>query len=285
MVGLFFGVLTFLFFQNLAIAQNNVQESSQEKESLDLMIVLAVDVSASISGDANQVGDAHGTPYDPVVSVDEYGGFINEYKLQKQGIIDALKDPEVHEYLQSCNPRGVGLTYMEWSGEYNAVEAKQIVGWEKIISKESLLKFADSLARESRAFSNQTDITLALAYAYDLLLDAPFDSYRKIISISGDGEANIQGSSAIDRKSNLFYLMSQGLPTLREKIILEDITINALAIEDPRSESLHFESVKDYFEKEVIGGPDSFVIPLMDIKDYKKVFKQKLMREMCAYVS
>ncbi len=64
-------------------------------EEVDVAVVLATDVSGSVSDGPNE----------------------SEYRLQKDGIALGLRDPELAQILEACNGSGLALTYMEWSGQ------------------------------------------------------------------------------------------------------------------------------------------------------------------------
>jgi Protein of unknown function (DUF1194) len=136
-----------------------------------LALVLAVDVSASVSADS--------------------------YLLQRNGIARAFEDPRLIRAM-SAIPGGIEVLILEWSDpDRNAVT----VGWTRIVDAESATHIAAAIRSTRRSSDGLTAIgpaMLAAAAAFDRL---PEPAERRIIDISGDGIANfgISPKAARDR--------------------------------------------------------------------------------------
>lgn len=129
--------------------------------SVDVALVLAVDVSASMEPE--------------------------EFQLQRSGYVEAIRHADfVRAVLDGANGR-VALTYVEWSGpELQRV----VVPWRLIDGAVGARAFADALARQGILQSQSTSISAALDFGADLLDHAPFAADRRVIDISGDGPNN-----------------------------------------------------------------------------------------------
>jgi hypothetical protein len=127
---------------------------------VDLQLILAVDISASMSFD--------------------------EQKIQRKGYVDALRDPTVIAAITS-GPRGrVAVTYVEWAEfEYTAIQ------WTLLDSRQTAERFAGTLQRLPFHRERGTSISLALYYASALFDRGRFTSDRRTVDVSGDGPNNV----------------------------------------------------------------------------------------------
>ncbi len=129
--------------------------------SVDLQLVLAVDVSGS---------------------VDEEEG-----KLQRMGYVDAFRSPSVLRAIRSGRHKSIAVTYMEWAG----FDSQSIVvNWQRIHDEASAEEFASRLAREPIGVGPYTSISGAIDFALPLFDNNGFTSERRVIDISGDGPNN-----------------------------------------------------------------------------------------------
>jgi hypothetical protein len=125
-----------------------------------LALVLAVDVSASVTADS--------------------------YLLQRDGIARAFANPRLIE-ATSAAPGGIEVLVLEWSDPDKMVVT---VGWTRIGDAPSAVGFAVAVHASRRSSSGVTAIgpaLLAAAAAFDHL---PEPAERRVIDISGDGMAN-----------------------------------------------------------------------------------------------
>ena len=129
--------------------------------SVDLELVLAVDVSGS---------------------VDEEEG-----KLQRMGYVNAFRSPSVLRAIQSGRHKRIAVTYMEWAGfDFQRI----IAGWKQIHDEASAEAFAYLLAQAPVGVGPYTSISGAIEFALPLFENNGFTSERRVIDISGDGPNN-----------------------------------------------------------------------------------------------
>lgn len=174
-----------------------------------------------------------------------------EYRIQAEGMADALLDPLVMEALV----RGrVALMVVQWSGVGDQVVA---MPWRRMASD------ADVSALAAEARSMRRAITLSNTAVGDLVrfaraqfADVP-DCARRVIDISGDGDDNAGTRPEAER----LFAERQG------------ITINALAIE-----SLGL-SITNYYRQRVITR-DGFVMTSRGHSTYAETLKEKIRREV-----
>ena len=135
--------------------------TARAAETVDLLLVLAADVSRS---------------------VDE-----PKFQLQRDGYAAALKDPRVLNAIMSDATRRIAICFIEWSG---AAAQKVILDWTLIDGADAARKFSDALVEAPRPFADRTSISGAIDFSVEQLARAPFQSQRRTIDISGDGTHN-----------------------------------------------------------------------------------------------
>ena len=158
-------------------------------ETVDLQLVLAVDVSRSVDDE--------------------------EFKLQREGYADAFRDPRVLASITSGGNRAIAVTFMEWS---NAHLQRQVVKWTRISDGESAALFAEAILAAPRSFAGWTSISGAIDYALVLFERSPFQSDRMVIDISGDGSNN-SGRPVLEAREDALKLgiTINGLPIVNER--------------------------------------------------------------------
>lgn len=197
---------------------------------VDLILLLAIDCSYSVSR--------------------------TEYNLQTQGLALAFLDPEIVE-AALAGPNGrIALAVMQWSSENSQIPS---IPWRLIDTPEAAVQFSVHLSTMARQTADgATALGDALSQAGAYIQSAPYDAFRRVIDVSGDGRKNT-GSV---------------VTPVRDALVERGITINALAIlnEDPELDA--------YYARDLIGGIGSFVMIANDYKEYGKAIRKKLLREI-----
>lgn len=146
-------------------AQTLVPNTSVPKESIidvDLQLILAVDVSASIDAE--------------------------EGRLQRDGYVKALVDPLVVTAIQAGKHGRIAVAYTEWSGP---LHQRVVADWRIIDGPESAVAFAALLDAAPNQAGQRTSISGAIQHAVAMFHKAKqFRAVRKAIDISGDGPNN-----------------------------------------------------------------------------------------------
>jgi Protein of unknown function (DUF1194) len=198
--------------------------------TVDLVLVLALDVSASVDA--------------------------QEFKLQRQGLVDAFFHPDVVDAIARLPSRRAAVAVIQWAG---ANQQTVSIGWTIVrdaASAEVLSKRLAAMPR--RYFNSKTDIAGLIIFAAREALSAPFTAARRVIDISGDGVDNVQFTTHEER----------------DIAVRAGLTINGLAIanENPMLDA--------YYRHFVIGGPGAFVFRVHDYEDYRRGILLKLIREI-----
>ena len=184
-----------------------------------------------------------------------------ENALQRAGYVAALAHPDIWSAIRSGPLRRIALAYVEWSGP---AHQRTTVPWRLIDSAEAAHGFAGDLAASPFLYTRGTgtSISAALAYASAQFADSPFVAFRRVIDISGDGPNN------------------RGIPvvSVRDAIIADGITVNGLPLMLRPSRTL--DAVDAYYRDCVIGGPGSFVLPVLEGDDLALAIRRKLILEI-----
>ncbi|GIX08619.1 DUF1194 domain-containing protein [Elioraea sp.] len=132
-----------------------------QKTSVDVLLVLAVDVSRSIDEE--------------------------EARLQRQGYVTAMADPRVVAAIRSGTLGAIAVAYVEWgSADYQRL----VIPWTRIDGEASARDWVAALEAAPRVSNNWTSISGAIEFSMRTLDEAPFEGTRRVIDISGDGVNN-----------------------------------------------------------------------------------------------
>jgi hypothetical protein len=144
---------------------------------VDLELVLAVDVSASMDFD--------------------------ELKLQRQGYVAAFRSPELINQIKSM-PLGIAVAYVEW-GDQDTQNV--IVPWTLVRDEAGAEEIAVELETAPLGHAFGTSISGALMFANELFEDNGFTGARKTVDISGDGP-NTAGAPVAQARTRSWTMAS-----------------------------------------------------------------------------
>jgi hypothetical protein len=210
-------------------------------EAVDLLLVLAADVSRSVDGP--------------------------KFQLQREGYAAAITDPRVIEAIRS-GPRGrVAICFVEWSGAGNQ---KVVIDWTVVRDNATAQQFGSQLAEAPRSFADRTSISGAIDFALSQFERAPFEANRHTIDVSGDGTNN-SGRDVMDARDEA---VAKGV-TINGLVILSDrpLSWNAEHTNPPGG-------LDNYYRNHVIGGPGAFVMVAQDFKSFGQAIINKLVAEI-----
>lgn len=160
-----------------------------EAEPVDVLLVLAVDVSRS---------------------VDE-----EEARLQREGYREALSDARVVEAIGRGMIGAVGIAYVEWAGiEYQRL----VLPWTRVATQRDADRWAEALAEAPRSSLSWTSISGAIDFSRRVLAEAPFEGTRRVIDISGDGVNNSGRPTELARDEAVAEgIVINGLPIVNDR--------------------------------------------------------------------
>lgn len=224
-----------------ALALALAQPGARAEDRVDLLLVLAADVSRSV----------------------DYGKF----QLQRDGYAAAMIDPKVLDAIRSGRNGRIAVSFVEWSG---AASQKVVVDWTAVGDAASAAQFAGQVRQAPRSFADRTSISAGIDFAVSLLGRAPFRSERRTIDVSGDGTNN-SGRDVLRARDDA---VRQGI-TINGLVILSETPLPW------NPEHTHpAGGLAEYYRQNVIGGPGAFVITAEDFASFGKAIVNKMIAEI-----
>jgi hypothetical protein len=218
--------------------------SARAAEQVDLLLVLAADVSRSID--------------DP------------KFELERRGYAAALSDPKVMQAISSGPNGRIAIAFVEWAG---ANSQKLLIDWTLVRSAEDTKAFASRLLETPRSFADRTAIGAGIDFARAQFARCPYASDRRVIDVSGDGTNN----SGRDVRSARDEAVSNDVTTINGLVIFSDAPIpyNPEHTNPPGG-------LDNYYRENVIGGTNAFVMVAENFDSFGKSIVAKLIREISA---
>src|SRR6185369_4907600 len=213
----------------VAIAALIIAPLARAAEQVDLLLVLASDVSRSIDQ--------------------------AKFQLQREGYAAAIADKRVLEAITAGRNKRIAVAFVEWSG---VSSQRVLIDWSMIDGPEAAKKFGDQLVELPRSFAERTSIAGGIDFAMALLKRAPYESPRRTIDVSGDGTNNSGRDVTLARDE----AVAQGV-TINGLVILSDRPMpwNPEHTNPPGG-------LESYFRQNVIGGRGSFVVVAQDFNSF-----------------
>ena len=186
-----------------------------------------------------------------------------ELEIQRRGYADALTHTEVLAAISNGMLGRIAVTYVEWAGDY---AQREVVPWSLLASAEDAQNIATQIMTTQDAGLQRTSISGALLYAAETFEGNGFQGLRRVIDVSGDGPNN------------------QGRPVTRarDSVLARGFIINGLPLmtRDALDRIWGIEDLDVYYQNCVIGGPGSFVIPVLEWTKFADAVKRKLILEI-----
>jgi hypothetical protein len=207
-----------------------------ERLEVDVELVLAVDISRSMD--------------------------YEELRIQRDGYVAALRDPQVQRAIADGMLGRIALTYVEWAG---TEVSDTLVDWTLIDGPAAAEDFATRLEAARLSGARGTSISAALAHSAAMIRDNGFVGLKRVIDVSGDGPNNI----------------GRGVEAVRDEVVEEGIVINGLpvmlkAYDGPFS----LENLDIYYQDCVIGGPAAFALSVYEAAKFTETIRRKLILEI-----
>jgi hypothetical protein len=192
-----------------------------------------------------------------VLAVDcSYSIDASEFHLQMQGLADAFRRSDIQEAITNGANGRIAVIVMQWSDSKN----QQLLGpWAVLDTPGSALAFAEKIADSPREVAaGGTAIGDALRFAAAVLVAAPFQTDRRVIDLSSDGRNN----------------RGDPVTMARDEVVSKGITINGLPILS------EWPTLDRYFEQQVTGGPNHFIVTIRDYESFSSAIARKLLQEV-----
>jgi|ERR1700688_3610725 len=215
--------------------------TARAAEPVDLLLVLAADVSRSVDA--------------------------QKFQLQRDGYAAAIANPQVLDAIRSGRNGRIAVLFAEWSGLGNQ---KVVIDWTLIDGPQAAQAFGDRLLESPRSFADRTSISGGIDFALTQFAHAPFACERRTIDVSGDGTNNAGRDVALARDETL----ALGV-TINGLVILSETPLpwNPEHTNPPGG-------LTNYYRVNVVGGPGAFVLEAKDFNSFGQAIIKKLIAEI-----
>jgi len=212
-------------------------------EKVDLLLVLAADVSRSIDD--------------------------QEFALQRKGYAAALTDPRVMRAIVGGANHAIAVTFIEWSG---ASDQNVVVDWTIIRDDEAAGGVAAAILAAPRSFLGRTSISAAIDFAMERFPLAPAESDKRVLDVSGDGTNN-SGRNVTEARDQA---LAQGV-TINGLAIINTQANPGYAFHTQPPGGL-----PKYYQENVVGGAGSFLLVVENFDSFAEAMTRKLITEIAA---
>ena len=249
-----------------------------------LLLVAAMVGLAALAGAVQTGAGAEDVDTALVVAVDVSNSVDEQrYRLQMEGIAQALEDPEVIQAIVGGAKGGILFSMITWADRpsitlpwtyiSNAAEAK------------ALAKRVRKLPRQSGEF---TCMSRMMRFVSDKVVpQIPAKAAKVVLDISGDGHDNCNEEDPVD--------------ALRDELVKYGVTVNGLPILEGGTEEAVVPGaaptlsylpgeqkgapLEEWFRDHVKGGSGSFVLPANGYGDFGRAIRQKFVLEVSMLTS
>ncbi len=267
-------------FEGLNAARS--RQGAPLRTMLRLLLVAVASIAAvslAVAVSSEEVDTALIVAIDVSNSVDE-----TRYKLQMEGIAQALEDPGVIEAIVGGAKGGILFSLVTW-----ADQPTWNLPWMHIASEAD----AKAAAKKVRALPRQGGEFTCMARMMRVVSDKivpqiPSKAAKVVLDISGDGRDNCNSQEPIEQ--------------VRDELVKYGVTVNGLPIlvgEGPEMvtpgaapsaqsylpEKRSVDPLEKWFTDNVKGGPGSFVLPANGYSDFGRAIRQKFVLEVSDYGS
>jgi hypothetical protein len=225
----------------VALAATSFAPGPARAQAVDLLLVLAADVSRSIDHP--------------------------KFMLQREGYAAAVSNPQVLEVIRTGLNGKIALNFLEWSG---VGAQKVVIDWTIIDGPASARRFGDQLVEAPRSFADRTSISGGIEFAMSQFNRSPFEATRRTIDVSGDGTNNAGRDVTLARDE----AVKAGV-TVNGLVILSQNQVpwNPEHTNPPGG-------LEHYYRENVIGGPGSFVVAAEGFESFGKAIIKKMIAEI-----
>jgi hypothetical protein len=233
--------MTAIAFALAAAASLVARPALAEEGTVDLLLVLAADVSRS---------------------VDE-----KKFKLQRDGYAAAIADPRVVRAMTAGPAGRIALCFIEWASNG---EQTVVIEWTAVAGDGDAKSISARVREAPRSFMGRTSISAAIDYSMAHLARSPFQAPRRVIDVSGDGTNN-SGRPVTQARDEA---IAAGV-TINGLVILSEVPLptNPQHTHPPGG-------LTAYYENNVIGGPGAFVLEAENFESFGQLMISKLIKEI-----
>lgn len=260
--------------QGLGIARGLLRQALSSAGPLVLAgVVSAAAVTGLMAASSDDVDTALIVAIDVSNSVDDA-----RYKLQMEGIAQALEDPGVIQAIAGGAKGGILFSLVTW-----ADQPTLNLPWMHIANEAD----AKAAARKVRSLPRQggefTCMTRMMRVVSDKIVpQIPAKTAKVVLDVSGDGKDNCNAAEPIEQ--------------VRDELVKYGVTVNGLPILTPEGPEMvtpgapssqsylpskqNTDPLETWYQENVKAGPGSFVLPAHGYADFGRAIRQKFVLEV-----
>jgi hypothetical protein len=221
-------------------------------EEVDTALIVAIDVSNS---------------------VDE-----KRYKLQMEGIAQALEDPGVIQAIVGGAKGGILFSLVTWADQPTVN-----LPWTHIASEADAKLAAKKVRSLPRQAGEFTCMSRMMRVVSDKIVpQIPSKAAKVVLDVSGDGKDNCNSQEPIEQVRDelvKYGVTVNGLPIL-ESAGPEMVTPGAPSTQSYLPGKQQVDPLEQWYTENVKGGPGSFVLPANGYADFGRAIRQKFVLEV-----
>ncbi len=221
-------ILTFFVFSGLQLKTAHADAGTA--------LIVAVDVSSSVDAQS--------------------------YKLQMDGIAEALEDKTVVDTILNGPAGGILFSLVTWANH-----PRTSIPWVKIDSYAKAKAVAARIRKLPQLTGQYTCVTRMFRHIIDKVIpQMPGRAYRTVVDVSGDGSENCNPHNPVSMT--------------RDELVNQTVTVNGL----PILHGSEGDTIEQWYKDNVIGGQGSFIVPAKGFEDFGRAIRQKFVFEISGTV-
>ena len=236
-----------------------------------LVVVGSVQLARAVSSE--EVDTALIVAIDVSNSVDE-----KRYKLQMEGIAQALEDPGVIQAIVGGAKGGILFSLVTWADQPTVN-----LPWTHIASEADAKLAAKKVRSLPRQAGEFTCMSRMMRVVSDKIVpQIPSKAVKVVLDVSGDGKDNCNSQEPIETVRNelvKYGVTVNGLPIL-ENAGPEVVTPGAPSSQSYLPGKQQVDPLEQWYTDYVKGGPGSFVLPANGYADFGRAIRQKFVLEV-----
>lgn len=236
--------------------------------------IAAVSIAAAV-GSSDEVDTALIVAIDVSNSVDE-----QRYKLQMEGIAQALEDPGVIQAIIGGAKGGILFSLITWADQPTVN-----MPWTHIASEADARAAAMRVRLLPRQGGEFTCMGRMMRTVSDKIVpQIPTKAAKVVLDVSGDGRDNCNDKQPIKQVRDelvQYGVTVNGLPILGGEAP-EIVTPGKPSTQSYLPDEQKADPLEEWFREHVKGGPGSFVLPANGYADFGRAIRQKFVLEVSA---
>jgi hypothetical protein len=217
-----------------------------------------------------------------IVSVDVSNSVdATRYKLQMEGIAEALEDKGVLDAILNGPQGAILVSMIQW-----ADRPVMSLPWVRVASKEDARALAARVRTLKRNDGEFTCMSRMMQFVYDKVQpQIPVRASRVVMDVSGDGPDNCNGGDQTDGVRDALVgsgMIINGLPIVEGADEAGSAAGNTSAPSAPTAGPAG-KPLEPWYRDHVIGGPGAFVLRADGYGDFGRAIRQKFVVEISGF--